>query len=151
MKDIFKSNGIRQCLSSSYHPAWNGNAERAARTFKEAMKTMENKPGMLAEKLARFLLGYLTTPHTATSCMPVEILMGRRIRTWFDFLHPNLSTRMAEKTGNADQSTPLVFEIGEPVMVRDYQASQSKWTRGVIQDRIGPVTYRIQVGDLFWK
>ena len=36
-------------------------------------------------------------------------------------------------------------------MVKDYRACQSKWTRGVIQDRIGPVTYQVQVGDLFWK
>ena len=36
-------------------------------------------------------------------------------------------------------------------MVKDYRARQSKWTKGVIQDRIGPVKYRVQVGDLFWK
>lgn len=77
--------------------------------------------------------------------------MGRRIRTRLDLLHPTLSARMAEKTENAAQSTPLVFEIGEPVMAKDYQAQKSKWTQGVIQDQIGPVTYQVQVGDLFWK
>ena len=77
--------------------------------------------------------------------------MERRIRTRLDLLHPTLSARMAEKTENAAQSTLLVFEIGEPVMAKDYQAQQSKWTRGVIQDHIGPVTYQVQVGDLFWK
>ena len=77
--------------------------------------------------------------------------MGRRIRTRLDLLHPTLSARMAEKTENAAQSTLLVFEIGEPVMAKDYQAQQSKWTQGVIQDHIGPVTYQVQVGDLFWK
>ena len=114
------------------------------------MKTMENEPGPLVEGLARFLLGYRTTPHTATSCTPAEILMGRRIRTRLDLLHPNLSARMAEKTGNADQSTPRVYEFGEPVMVKDYCARQSKWTKGVVQHRIGPVTDRVQVGNLVW-
>ena len=58
---------------------------------------------------------------------------------------------MVEETGNADQSTPRVYEIGEPVMVKDYRARHSRWTRGIIQDRIGPVAYRVQAGDLFWK
>ena len=43
------------------------------------------------------------------------------------------------------------FEIGEPVMVKDYRNRGFAWTKGVIQDRLGPVTYRVQVGKLLWK
>ena len=43
------------------------------------------------------------------------------------------------------------FEVGEPVMAKDYRNRGSVWTKGVIQDRLGPVTYRVQVGNLFWK
>ena len=89
MKDFLKSSGIRHCLSSPYHPASNGEVERAVRTFKESMKTMKDEPGTQANILARFLLSYRTTPHTATGCTPAELLMGRRIRTRLDILHPD--------------------------------------------------------------
>ena len=151
MKEFLKSNGIRQCLSSPYHPASNGEAVRAVRTFKQAMKTMKAEPGTQAEKLARFLLGYRTTPHTATGCTPAELLMGRRIRTRLDILHPDLSSRISKKSKTADHSTPRVFDIGEPVMVKDYRDRNQPWIKGVIQDRLEPVTYRVQVGYLFWK
>ena len=43
------------------------------------------------------------------------------------------------------------FEIGEPLMAKDYRNRGSTWTKGVVQDRLGPVTYRVQVGKLLWK
>ena len=46
----------------------NGEAERAVRTFKEAMKVIKNEPGTQTEKLVRFLLSYRTTPHSAIGC-----------------------------------------------------------------------------------
>ena len=134
MKDFLTANGVRLCWSSPYHPASNGEAERAVRTFKEAMRIMKNEPGTQTEKLARFLLSYRTTPHTATGCPPAEILMGRRLRTRLELLRPDRG-----------------FEVGEPVMAKDYRNRGSVWTKGVIQDRLGPVTYRVQVEKLLWK
>ena len=116
MKDFLKSHGIRHCLSSPYHSASNGEVKRAVRTFKESMKTMKDVSGTAAEKLVRFLLGYRTTPHTATGCTPSELLMGRRIRTRFDMLHSDLSARMSEKkTKLGDHTTRRVFQPGDPV------------------------------------
>ena len=43
------------------------------------------------------------------------------------------------------------FEVGEPVMAKDYRNRGSVWTKGVIQDRLGPVTHPVQVGKLLWK
>ena len=76
MKDFLKANGVRLCLSSPIHPASNGEAERAVQTFKEAIRVIKNEPRTQTEKLARFLLSYQTTPHSATGCPPAEILMG---------------------------------------------------------------------------
>ena len=61
MKDFLTANGVRLCLSSPYHPAFNGETERAVRTFKEAIRIMKNEPGTQTEKLARLLLSYRTT------------------------------------------------------------------------------------------
>ena len=54
------------------------------------------------------------------ACTPAGIAMGTRIHTQLDLLHPNLFARMTEKTGNAELSTSCVYNIGEPVMVKDY-------------------------------
>ena len=151
MKEFLKFNGIRQCLSSPYHPASNGEAERAVRTFKEAMKIRKNEEGSTGEKLARFLLGYRTTPHTATGATPAEILMGRRLRTRLDILHPSLSAKMERKSKDLPKSPSRNLEIGDPVMVKDYRQRRDPWVKGVIQMRLSPITYRVQVGDLFWK
>ena len=77
MKDFLKANGVCLCLSSPYHPAPNGQAERAVRTFKEAMKVIKNEPGTQTEKLGHFLLSYRATPHSATGCPLAKLLMGR--------------------------------------------------------------------------
>ena len=151
LKDFLTAYGVRLCLSSPYHPASNGEAERAVRTFKEAMRIMKNEPGTQTEKLARFLLGYRTTPHTATGYPLAEILMGRKLQTRLELLRPNLSARIEQKSRKMNPMVRRGFEVGEPVMAKDYRNRGSVWTKGVTQDRLGRVTYRVQVGKLFWK
>ena len=77
--------------------------------------------------------------------------MGRRIRTQLDIIHPDLSAGMSEKSKLADYTTRRVFLPGDPVMVKDYRNGKRPWIKGVIQDRLGPVTYRVMGGHLFWK
>ena len=36
-------------------------------------------------------------------------------------------------------------------MAKDYRNRGSAWTKGVVQDRSGPITYLVQVGKLLWK
>ena len=72
--------------------------------------------------------------------------MGRRIRTRLDIIHPDLSAGMSEKSKLADYTTRR-----DPVMVKDYRNRKRPWIKGVIQDRLGPVTYRVMGGHLFWK
>ena len=41
------------------------------------------------------------------------------------------------------------FEVGEPIRAKDYCNRGSAWTKGVVQDQLGP--YRVQDGKLLWK
>ena len=45
-------------------------------------------------KIAKFLGGYHSTPHSAIGCTPAEILLGHAPRTWLSLVHPFLSQRM---------------------------------------------------------
>jgi len=36
-------------------------------------------------------------------------------------------------------------------MAKDYRNLGSAWSKGVVQDRLGPITYQVQVGKLLWK
>ena len=66
-------------------------------------------------------------------------------------LRPDLSARMEQKSRGMNPMVRRGFKVGEPVMAKDYRNRGSVWTKGVIQDRLGPVTYRAQVGKLLWK
>ena len=63
-QQFLKGNGIKHVTVSPYHPASNGQAERAVRVFKEGIEKLEE--GTMRTKLSRFLLTYRITPHTTT-------------------------------------------------------------------------------------
>lgn len=96
-------------------------------------------------------MSYRTTPHTATGCPPIEILMGQSLRTRLELLHPDLSAQLEQKSRKLDPMIRRIFEVGEPVMVKDYHKRASAWSKGVFQDPLGLVTYQVQVGELLWK
>ena len=58
---FLRNNGIKHKLTVPYHPASNGLAERAVKTFMQGMRKQET--GSIEEKLARFLFSYGRTPH----------------------------------------------------------------------------------------
>ena len=73
-RDFLKCNHIKHFLSAPNHPASNGEAERAVRTFKQAMIASKLDSGTLAKKICSFLLSYRSTPHTATGCIQQNYL-----------------------------------------------------------------------------
>ncbi|XP_033739278.1 uncharacterized protein K02A2.6-like [Pecten maximus] len=149
---FLKENGVRHILSAPYHPSSNGEAERAVRTFKQAMKSLVQSDSSLNQKLASFLLSYRTTPHSLTKTPPSELFLGRKLRTRLDIMRPDLSGKTQQKTTPTESKTRL-FEIGDIVITRDYHGNPRKpsWIKGIVIRKLGPMTYTIQVDNLIWK
>ena len=150
-KDFLKYNNMKQILSAPYHPAANGEAGRAVRTFKQAMKAAKKEPGTLSQKICSFLLSYHTIPHTATRCTPAELVMNRRLCTRLDLLRPDLRKRVAKPAKLQPIALIRQLSVGDPVLVPGYRKSQDPWVKGVVVAKLGPMTYRVQVKVFFWK
>ena len=78
VKDFYIKNGINFITPSPYHPASNGLAERAVRTFKEGMRKLQT--GSIITKLCRYLFNYRRTIHSVTGKSPAELMFGREFK-----------------------------------------------------------------------
>lgn len=129
-----KQNGIRHVTTSSYHPASNGLAERAVKTFKEGMKKLSK--GSLETRLSRFLFKYRLTPQSTTGVSPAELMFGRPIRSQLDLMQPSIQSNVLlrqeqQKLGHDQRAKERDFKPGDPVYVRN-MAQGATWLRGTI-------------------
>ena len=74
------SNGVKHIRSVPYHPSFNCQAERVVQTMKRSLKSSRNDGRSLSQRLAEFLLSYLTTPHATTNSSPGELFLKRSLR-----------------------------------------------------------------------
>ena len=88
-QEFVSRNAIRHVLTSPYHPASNGLAERAVQTFKSAMRKMSTGP--IETRLAWFLFNQHLTPASTTGIAPAELLLGQRTCSLLDVVRPDLS------------------------------------------------------------
>lgn len=142
-------------LSAPYHPSTNGQAERFVGTFKKAfrkgMRERAERPTSLNHKLCEFLLAYRTTPHTTTKRTPAEML-GRRLKTRLDLVHPDASERIQrQSSGDIRTKSTRELSLGDSVMTKDYRHRANTWVTGVVTGRLSPCSYHVTVGDLVWK
>ena len=72
-------NGIHHVCVPPYHPSSNGLAKRAIQTFKKGFKKVSE--GSVQNKISCFLFSYRITPQTTTGTSPVELLLGRKLRS----------------------------------------------------------------------
>ncbi len=145
-KQFLQANGIRQVLVSPYHPSSNGLAERAVQTFKSAVKKLD---GPIELRLSRFLSKYRILPQTTTGLSPAELLMGRRLRTHLDLLHPDSASLKA--TNNqykmvGSGKSPRVFKEGDRLFAKAFQGPQ-QWIPVTVKAVCGPLSYRLITSD----
>ncbi|XP_032067723.1 uncharacterized protein K02A2.6-like [Thamnophis elegans] len=134
------SHGIRHALTSPFHPASNGLAEHAVRSVKEALSKLDHLPWQ--ERIDAFLLAQHSTPSPETNTSPAERLMGRRLRTTLDHLHPAYSAQTPLDSRGGSRS----FAQGEAVYARNY-VGHPLWLPGIITDQTGPCSYRVRLLD----
>ena len=114
--DFLKSNGFNYLLTSPYHHQSNGLAESYVRIFKNGLKTIQGNS--LDERLAKLLFSYRTTPQTTTGLIPGELMLGRQLKTRFNFMFPNIQDRVEErqvkqKSNFDNRVKEHTFEIGD--------------------------------------
>lgn len=138
--DFLSRNGIRRMLVPPYHPASNGAAERVVQTIKDKLK--KSAPGDFKTQVARVLFHYRTTPHDLTGRAPCELLMGRKIKTPLDLMHPSLKTtvqlKQLKQKIHADQGCRRVslMESGTKVYARNFRPGPP-WVPASV---VGPVS-----------
>ena len=152
---FLKSNRVKHITSAPYHPSSNGLAERFVKTFKKAMKNPDHPSASFDQQLMSFLLSYRTTPHCTTGETPVSLFLLRSVRTRLDLMYPEVKDTVmkkhAEQKDYHDQHAHMrQFDIGQRVLARNYRPGD-KWLTGTILDKLGPLSYRVQVGSRLWR
>lgn len=140
-------NGIRHITTAPYHPASNGQAERAVGTFKSGFEKMQGMDDDV--KLQRFLFTYRCVPHSTTGIPPAELLMGRRLRSVLDLLKPSVSGKVEWKQTkiSAKQSRQCRdFVKDDYVYVKNFSTGP-KWLPGRIVNVTGPLSYVIELDN----
>ena len=146
---FLKHNGVQHIKSAPYHPATNGLAERAVQTFKQNLKCMQK--GTIHEKVLRFLTKYRVTPQSSTGVSPAELLLGRKLKTKLDLVHPyvhsNVHKSLIQQKKIHDQhARDRDLSLDDDVFVRNY-SSGPKWVHGTIVKQTGPISFKVQTDN----
>ena len=98
-----------------------------------------------------FLLWYRITPHATTGTSPSSLFFERPLRTRLDLLRPDVggqvrNSQAEQKDRHDRRSKPHEFTMGQTVWVRNFRDGLC-WISGMVADRLGPLTYLIQLPD----
>ena len=144
-----KQNGIKHIRTTAYHPASNGLAERYVQIVEDGLKNITG--GTIESRVVRLLSRYRMTPQSTTKVSPAELLFGRKLRTPFDLLRPDMASRVhckqAKQKENHDvHSKQRELQVGMSVYVYNNNG-HPEWLAGTIEKQTGPVSYVVKLSD----
>lgn len=155
IKDFYERNGIKLINPAPFHPASNGLAERAVRTFKQGIPKFQN--GTMNTRLCRFLYNYRKTIHSRTNKSPAEIMFGRSFKSSLDICR-NSNKKLEEykmmQSPNFIDFEENKYSVGQAVFARNFAKGES-WLPAVIVEIVGSRNYVVKVinkaGHLIWR
>ena len=106
---VVTDNGTNcQCRVPAIHaPEWSSSRDLCfgtsciKRSSRNGCKDLQGRPsqmkeGSLMDRLSSFLFWYRNAPQQTTGVFPAELLMGRRLQSALDLVHPDLASRVAK-------------------------------------------------------
>lgn len=151
--EFLSKNGIQHETSPPFHPATNGFAENAVKSFKNAMykslNDVRNRNVSFVTLMNRYLFHYRNSIHCITNISPSEAMFNRKLRSRLDLL----STKKDKKQCNVGKRDEK-FKEGEYAYCRDYRnPNKKKFVKCVIDEVLGQRTYlcRVLEENLIWK
>ena len=77
------------------------------------------------------------------------------LRTRLNLLKPDVFTKVLDKQARQKQhhdkrSKERHFQVGESVLVENNKP-EPKWILGTVVEKLGDISYRVQIGDQVWK
>ena len=153
---FLKQNSVKHLKCSLYHPSSNGTIERLAQSFKKLLKASESDGRTVSHRLSSFLFTYRSTLHAFTKTTPSGLFLKRSLTTHLDLLQLNVESAVhlsqaKHKTQHDSHAKGREFSIGESIMANNLRTG-APWLPGTITERLGPVTYLVQMKTkLTWK
>ncbi|XP_046387450.1 uncharacterized protein K02A2.6-like [Ischnura elegans] len=148
-------NKIKHVTSAPLHPATNGAAENAVKTFKYSLYKLlsddKHKGCSLNTLINRFLFSYRNTPHWITNESPSYRMFNRKVRSRFDYLK---ETTLDCKPSRRPSGREVYFDVGEIVYATDYRnANRRVWQKCRVEEVLGCRNYivKLETEDLIWR